>query len=187
MDSLSSLAIGIMATLIGSGLIAIIRKKDWLRKIFSKWNRRGITVIYIAVSRYEETTLWLYLCGEEKSWLFPDTSDDKNRNSYFLAMKRVDYLPNGCRDDEIMATWEQMLVTPLHDWMKKHPDHLVQLVGESQVVLTFNVTDNDETVIVRDSLKFRDELTECLKKYKVKYSKTEVEGKRWKIKPRYPT
>ena len=185
MDSLNSLVIGIMATLIGSWLIAIMRRKDWLRKTFSEWNRRGITVIYIAIPCDAKTTsLWLYLCGEEESLLFPDTKD---RNSHFLAMKPIDYLPNGCRD-EIMAKWERMLVKPLCDWIKEHPNHLVQLVRESQVLLTFNVTDNDETVIVHDSFKFKDELDECLKKYKVKYCKRETEARnRWEIEPRYPT
>ena len=113
---------------------------------------------------------------------------DKDHNSYFLAMKPVDYLLDGCRDDEIMAKWEQMLVTPLYDWMKEHPGHLVQLAGESKVLLIFSVADDDERVIVHDSFKFKDELDECLKKYKVKYRKRETEAhNRWKIEPRYPT
>ena len=181
-----SLAIGIMATLIGSGLIAIIQKKGWLGRTFSKWNRRGILTIYIAVPRDgKTTTLWLYLCGEEKSWLFPNTSG-KNRRSYFLAMKPIYYDSHG-HPDEYMAKWEQMDVGPLCDGMKKYPDHLVQLAGESKVLLTFSGTDNDETVIVHDSFKFKDELNECIKKYKVKYRKRETEARnRWKIEPRYP-
>ena len=187
MDLWVSLAIGIVATLIGSWIIRMKEDKSQFRKALSKWTRRGIKVIYITISRYEETTLWLYLCGEEKSWLFPNTSD-KDRNSYFLAMKPVDYLPDGCRDDEIMAKWEQMPVTPLHDWMKKHPGHLVQLTGESKVLLIFSVADDDERVIIHDSFKFKGELDECLKKYKVKYYKRETEARnRWKIEPRYPT
>ncbi len=169
MDFLNPLVIGIMATLIGSGLIAIIKNKNDLRSTFSEWTRRGIKVIYIVVPRDPETTsLWLYLCGEEKSWLFPNTFD-KNRNSYFLAMKRIPYDEQG---------WQQMYIEPLCDRIKEHPGHLVQLTGESKVL-------NDEAVIVSDPFRFKDELSECLKKYKVKYCKGTFETcNRWKIECR---
>ena len=187
MNFWESLVITVVGGLIVAGITAIIKNRGRLRRTLSEWTRRGIKVIYIAIPRDAKTiSLWLYLCGEEKSRLFPNTSD-KDHNSYFLAMKPVDYLPDGCRDDEIMAKWEQMPVTPLHDWMKEHPGHLVQLAGESKVLLTFSVTDNDETVIFYDLFKFKDELNECLKKYKVKYRKRETEApNRWKIEPRYP-
>ena len=184
MDFLNPLVIGIMATLIGSGLIAIIKNKNDLRSTFSEWTRRGIKVIYIVVPRDAKTTsLWLYLCGEEESWLFPNTSD-RDRNSYFLAMKPIDYDSYG-RRDEYMAKWKQMDVEPLCDWIKEHPDHLVQLTGESKVLLAFSVVDNEETAIVHDSFKFKDELGECLKKYKVNYFKGEAQvNDRWKIECR---
>ena len=180
MDFLESLVIPIVATVVGglivTGIIAMIKNKGRLRSTLSEWTRRGILAIYIAVPRdANTTTLWLYLCGEEKSWLFPNTSD-KNHNSYFLAMKSV------C--DEI-PKWKQMDVQPLCDWIKEYPVHLVQLNGVSKVLLAFSAADNDETVIVRDSFKFKDELSKCLKKYKVKYLKGKTEARnRWKIECR---
>lgn len=182
-----SLVISVVAGLIVSVLIWMIKHKDRLISSLSAWTRRGIKVIYIAVPRDAKTTsLWLYLCGEEKNWLFPNTSD-KDRNSHFLAMKPIHHDLNGC-SDEIMAKWEEMPVEPLCDWIKEHPHHLVQLIGESKVLFTFNVANNDEMVIVSNSFKFKDELAECLKKYEVKDFKRETKGnKRWKIEPRYPT
>ena len=182
-----SLAIGIIATLIGSWIIRTKENKGQLRRALSKWTRRGVKVIYIEVQRNADTTsLWLYLCGEEKSWLLRNTSD-KDGNSYFLAMKPIYYDSHDHRD-EYMAKWEQMDVQPLCDWIKENPVHLVQLSGESKVQFKLNDVDNNEGVIVHDSFKFKDELDECLKKYKVKYHKRETEARnRWKIEPRYPT
>ena len=187
MNFWESLVITVAGGLIVVGITAIIKNRGRLRRTLSEWTRRGIKVIYIAIPPDAKTiSLWLYLCGEEKSWLFPNTSG-KNRRSYFLAMKPIYYDSHGYRD-EYMAKWEQMDVEPLCDGIKKYPDYLVQLAGESKVLLTFSVTDNDETVIVRDSFKFKDELDECRKKYKVKYRKRETEAcNRWKIEPRYPT
>lgn len=166
----------------------MIKNKDRLKSTLSKWTRRGIKVIYIAVPRdAKTTTLWLYLCGEEKSWLFPNTSD-KDRNSHFLAMKPIYYDSDGHRDEEYMAKWERMDVQPLCNWIREHPYHLVQLTGESKGLFTFNVEDNDELVIVPDSFKFKDERTKCLKKYEVKYFKGAAQANdRWKIESRYPT
>lgn len=192
MDFLESLAIPIITTVVGglivAGIIAKIKNNGSLRKTLSEWTCRGIKVIYIAVPRDEKTTtLWLYLCGEEKSWLFPNISD-KDCNSYFLAMKPIYYDSDGHRDEEYMAKWNQMDVQPLCDWIKEHPGHLVQLTGESKVLFAFSVADNDETLIVRDSFKFKDELDECLKKYKIKYFRRPPNAiDRWKIEPRYPT
>ena len=179
MDFWNSLTIGIMATLIGSGLIAIIKNKNNLRSTLSEWTRRGILIIYIPVPRdAQDTTLWLYLCGEEKSWLFPNIGD-KNHNSCFLAMKSVcDAIPK----------WKQMDVQPLCDWIKEYPVYLVQLNGISKVLLAFSAIDNDETVIIPGSFKFKDELDECLKKYKIKYFRRSPNTiDRWKMESRYPT
>ena len=171
-----------------AGIIARIKSKGSLRRTLSEWTCRGIKVIYIAVPRdAQTTTLWLYLCGEEKSWLFPNISD-KDRNSHFLAMKPIYYDSDGHQDEKYMAKWEQMDVQPLCDWIKEHPGDLVQLSGKSKVQFKLNNEDNDEAVIVHDSFKFKDELDECLKKYKVKYFRGEVEARNiWKIEPRHPT
>ena len=191
MNPLESL-IEIVATVVGglivAAIIAIIKNKGRLRRTLSKWTRRGIKAIYIQVPRDEKTTtLWLYLCGEEKSWLFPNISD-KDCNSHFLAMKPIYYDPDGHRDEKYIAKWEQMDVQPLCDWMKEHPDHLVQLTGESKVLFAFSVADNDEMLTNCPRLIFKDELNECSKKYKIKYFRRLPKViDRWKIEPRYPT
>ena len=179
MDFLESLVIPIVTTVVGglivAGIIARIKSKGSLRRTLSEWTCRGIKVIYIAVPRdVQTTTLWLYLCGEEKSWLFPNISD-KDCNSHFLAMKPIYYDSDGHQDEEYMAKWEQMDVQPLCDWIKEHPHHLVQLTGKSKTLFTFNIADNDKLAIARDSFKFKDERTECLKKYEVKYFKRAVQ------------
>ena len=163
MNLLESLVMPIVVGLALIGLNAIIKNRGRLRSTFSEWTRRGIKVIYIKAPCEENaTSLWLYLCGEEESRLFPNTSD-KNRNSHFLAMKPIYYDSDG-HQDEYMAKWEQMDVQPLRDWIKEHPGHLVQLTGESKVLFRFNDWDNDEAVIVSDSFKFKDELNTFAKK-----------------------
>lgn len=67
-------------------------------------------------------------------------------------------------------------------------EFLVQLNGISKVFLAFSAIDNDETVIIPGSFKFKDELDECLKKYKIKYFRRSSNTiDRWKMESRYPT
>ena len=71
--------------------------------------------------------------------------------------------------------------------LSKEPfPYLAQLVGEYKFRFRFN-SDDDEPIIVSDSFKLKTELTECLKKYRIKYVKKAAKPvDRWKIKNRYP-
>ena len=178
--------IAAIVTIVG-GIGAIVKNWEWIKNTLAEWTRRGVKVIYIWVSydNQETTSLNLYLCGEEKSWLFSDLSE-KNRSSHILAIKTVHYNPsyNSYSDrGDIMAEWESQCVRPLSE--EPFPA-LIQLVGESKFRLGF-YSDNDEPIIVPDSFKLKTERAECLKKYRIKYVKkaTEAIG-RWKIKNRYP-
>ena len=74
----------------------------------------------------------------------------------------------------------------VHPLSKEQYPYLVQLVGEYKFRLEFRSND-DKMIIVRDSFKFKKELTECLKKYRIKYIKKASEATgRWKIKNRHP-
>ncbi|MCG8622637.1 MAG: hypothetical protein MJE68_11665, partial [Proteobacteria bacterium] len=150
--------------------------------------RRGIKVIYVLVSyrnHNETVSLNLYLCGEEKSWLFSGSAP-KNRDSYILAIKEVHYGPSYdiYSDREDWAEWTAQLIRPLSE---EPLPALVELVGESRFRFKFH-GDNSETTIFSNSFKFKKELSECLKKYRIKYVKKNLKPiGRWKIKNRYPT
>lgn len=169
----------------------IVKNKEQIKNTLVEWTRRGIKVIYVWVSHDNEETvsLNLYLCGEEKSWLFSDLSK-KNRSSHILAIKTVQYNPsynlyNFYSDrGDIMAEWESQCVRPLSEDLFPV---LVQLVGESGFRFGF-YKDNSETIIFSDSFKFKTELAECRKKYQIKYVKKASRAiDRWKVKNRYPT
>ena len=176
--------IGVVVKAIG----AIVKNREKIRGTLAEWTRQGIKVIYIWVSHDNEETvsLNLFLCGEEKSWLFPNLCHE-NGDSFILAIKTVHYNPSydsySDRGD-ILTEWESQFVRPL----SKGPfPVLIQLVGESKFRFEF-YGDNDETIIVSDSFKFKAELAECLKKYRIKYIKKATKASdRWKIKNRYPT
>ena len=170
----------------------IVKNNKKIKGTLAEWTRRGIKVIYVLVSysnNNETVSLNLYLCGEEKSWLFSDPSET-NRSSHILAIKTVHYNPsynayNSYSDrGDIMAEWEAQSVRPLSE--EPFPT-LVQLVGKSKFRFGF-YSDNDETIIISDSFKFKAELAECLRKYRIKYI-TKAPGpiNRWKIENRYPT
>ena len=85
--------IAALITILG-GIFWVLKNWEWIKNTLAKWTRRGIKVIYVLVSHNNEGTifLYLYLCGEEKSWLFPDPSE-KNRSSHILAIKQVPLQP----------------------------------------------------------------------------------------------
>ena len=176
--------IGVVVKAIG----AIVKNREKIRSTFAEWTRRGIKVIYVWVSRDNEETvsLNLYLCGEEKSWLFSDFSCE-NGNSYILAIKTVHYnLSYDSYSDrnDSMSEWESQIVRPLSEG--PFPV-LVQLVDESGFRFEF-YRDNDETTTFSDSFKFKAELAELRKKYRIKYLKKASRAiSRWKVKNRYPT
>ena len=176
----------------GGGIIGIIiwiwKNKEQIKNTLAEWTRRGIKVIYVWVSHDDEETVSLnfYLCGEEKSWLFSDFSCE-NGNSYILAIKTVHYTPlydsYSDRNDS-MSEWVSQIVRPLSEG--PFPV-LVQLVGESGFRFGF-YRDNDETITFSDSFKFKAELTELRKKYRIKYLKKAPKAiDRWKIENKYPT
>ena len=150
--------------------------------------RHGIKVIYVWVSHDNQgtTNLYFYLCGEEKSWLFSDSSE-KNRDSYILAIKGLHYdtsYDSWSDRGDTMAEWESQLVRPLSE--EQFPA-LVQLVGESKFRFGF-YSDNDKPKIVSDLFKLKTEMSKCLKKYRIKYVKKAAKLiDRWKITNRYPT
>ena len=187
MGQIVSIITAIFTILGFGGIFGIIKNWDRIRTSVAEYTRRGVKVIYVLVSYNKEGTciLNLYLCGEEKSWLFSGSSA-KNRDSYILAIKEVHYGPSydTYSNREDWAEWEAQLTRPLSE---EPLPALVQLVDKSQFRFRFN-SDNDEPIIVSDSFKLKTELTECLKKYRIKYIKkaTEATG-RWKIKNRYPT
>lgn len=179
-------------TILGfGGIYGIVKNWNRIRTTLAEWTRRGIKVIYVWVSHDNEETVFLnlFLCGEEKSWLFSDFSK-KNRSSHILAIKTVQYNPsynlyNSYSDrGDIMAEWESQYVRPLSE--DPFPV-LVQLVGESGFRFGF-YKDNSETIIFSDSFKFKSELAEFRKKYRIKYLKKAPKAiDRWKIKNKYPT
>ncbi len=178
----------ILAALFGilTGIMTVLKNKEKIKSTLAEWTRHGIKVIYVWVSHNKETvTLNLYLCGEEKSWLFPDPCP-KKRNSQILAIKTISYNPsyNSFSDREDCSEWMSQFSHPL----SKEPfPALMQLVGKSKFRFGF-YSDNDETIIVSDSFKFKTELSECKKKYKIKYVKKASKAiDKWKIKNRYPT
>ena len=181
----------IFTIVVGIGAIvkaigAIVKNKKKIKSTLAEWTRRGIKVIYVLVSynNNETVSLNLYLCGEEKSWLFSDHCH-ANRNSCILAIKSIHYdLSYDSYSDRDWTEWMSQFVNLL---AKEPFPYLVQLVGEYKFRFRFN-SDNDEPIIVSDSFKLKTELAECLKKYRIKYIKkaTEATG-RWKIKNRYPT
>ena len=176
--------IAALVTILGE-IFWVLKNWEWIRNDLAKWTRRGIKTIYVLASHGNEepTTVYLYLCGEEKSWLFPDHCHT-NPNSCVLAIKSIHYDPSyDSHSDSDWAEWMSQFVHPLS---KDQYPYLVQLVGEYKFRLEFRSND-DEMVIVRDSFKFKKELAECLRKYRIKYVKkaTEATG-RWKIKNRYP-
>lgn len=166
-----------------------MKNKKKIKNTLEEWTRHGIKVIYVWVShdsQQEIITLNLYLCGEEKSWLFSDFSH-KNRDSYILAIKTVHYgtsYDSYSDREDIMAKWESQFPYSLSE--EKIPA-FVQLVGKSNFRFGFNY-DNGKTIIFSDSFKFKKELSECLKKYRIKYVKKAAKPiGRWKIENRYPT
>ena len=166
-----------------------MRKK--IKNTLAKWSRRGIKVIYILVAHDDQgnSSLNLYLCGEEKIWLFPN-SWHKNHDSYILAVKSIYH--ERIYDSDISESyisldytgWMLQFVSPL----SKEPfPCLVQLVGECKFRLRLP-NDNSEPTIIPYSLKFKTELDECSKIYRIKYVKNNSEAKdRWKIEYRYLT
>lgn len=182
--------IAAISTILGfGGIIGIIKNWSRVRTILAEWTRRGIKVIYIWISQDNQgsTTLYFYLCGEEKSWLFPSLCD-KNRNSHILAIKSIHYHPSygsySNRDNNIKAEWQSQEVRLLSEELFPA---LVKLVDKASFRFEF-YSENNESIIVSDSYKIKAELTECKKKYKIKYTKKSVNSiDRWKIRNRYPT
>lgn len=182
------LLIAALSTILSFFLFGLVKNWEWIRTTLTKWTRRGIKVIYVWVSHDEQQEiiiLNLFLCGEEKSWIFPIISE-KDRSSQILAIKEVHYGSSydaySSRED-ILAEWESQMVRPFS--VEQYPI-LVKLIGRSSFRFGFN-SDNDESIIVSDSFKFKTELAECKKKYRIKYVKKEPKViNRWKIKNRYP-
>ena len=175
--------IGVIVKAIG----VIVKNKKKIKSTLAEWTRRGIKVIYVLVSynNNETVSLNLYLCGEEKSWLFSDPSE-KNRSSHILAIKDVNYnlSYDTYSSQGDWSEWESQFPRPLSE---EPLPTLVQLVGESRFRFRF-YGDNDKPVIVSDSFKSKKELAECLRKYRVKYVKKAPKASdRWKIENRYPT
>ena len=159
-------AIFIIAALftICGGIFWVMKNWKWIKNTLAEWTRRGIKVIYVWVSHNNKGTvfLYLYLCGEEKSWLFSGPCH-KNCDSYILAIKKVRYgtsYDTYSDREDIMAEWHSQVVHPLSK--EKNPV-LVQLIGKSRLRFEFN-SDNGEKVIFSDSFKFKKELSEWFKK-----------------------
>ena len=179
--------IGVVVKAIGT----IVKNRKKIKRTLAEWTRRGIKVIYVGVSHDKEETVSLifYLCGEEKSWLFSDFSYE-NGNSYILAIKTVvHYNPSSdsySDRGDMIAEWGTQIVRPLSEGPFPVPV-LVQLVGESGFRFEF-YRDNDETITFSDSFKFKAELAELRKKYRIKYLKKAPKAiDRWKIENKYPT
>ena len=125
--------IGVVVKAIGT----IVRNKEKIKNTLAKWTRRGIKVIYILVSYNNKETIFLnlYLCGEEKSWLFSNTSE-KDRSSYILAIKDINYNLSyntySSRGD--WSEWESQFSRPLSE---EPLPALVQLVDESRFRFKF--------------------------------------------------
>ena len=168
-----------------SGIFWVLKNWEWIKNILAEWTRRGIKIIYVLVSynNNETISLNLYLCGEEKSWLFPDHCHT-NRNSCILAIKSIHYDPShNSYSDRDWTEWMSQFVRPLS---KESFPYLIQLVDEYKFRFSFN-SDNNEPIIVSDSFKFKKELAGCLRKYQIKYVKKAPEAiDKWKIENRYP-
>ena len=177
------LIIAAIFTILGfGGIFGIIRNWNRIRTTLAEWTRRGVRVIYVLVSYNKKGTgiLNLYLCGEDKSWLFSNFYH-KNRDSYILAIKTVHYHPSYdsySNREDIMAEWNSQRVRLLSEEPFLSS---VQLVGKSTFRFQFH-SDNDEMIIVSDSFRFKTELAECKKKYRIKYVKKAAKPiNRWKI------
>ncbi|MCY3720988.1 MAG: hypothetical protein OXM61_00700 [Candidatus Poribacteria bacterium] len=176
--------IAALVTILG-GIFWVLKNWEWIKNLLGEWTLRGIKVIYVWVSHDNQktATLHLYLCGEEKSWLFPGLSD-KNRDSYILAIKSIHYDPS--YDSYSDRDWTEWMAQFVHPLSEKPDSYLVQFVDEYKFRLKFS-SDTDEMIIVSDSFKLKTEMAECLKKYRIKYIKKAPEATgRWKIKNRYP-
>ena len=176
--------IAAVITIVG-GIGAIVKNWEWIKNILAEWTRRGIKVIYVLPSHNNQgtTTLYLFLCGEETSWLFPSFYH-KSHDSYILAVKTIQYDPSyDSYSDQDSAEWMSQFVHPLS---KEPYPYLVQLVDEYKFRLKF-CSNNDEMIIVSNPFKLKTEMAECLKKYRIKYIKKATEATdRWQIKNRYP-
>ena len=69
------LIVGLVAGLITIfwGTVKFFKNKEWIKNTLAECTRRGIKVIYVLVGSHNDlgtTSLHLYLCGEETSWLF---------------------------------------------------------------------------------------------------------------------
>lgn len=177
--------IAALFTILG-GIFWVLKNWEWIKNLLAEWTRRGIKVIYVWIPHDSQktATLDLFLCGEEKSWLFSDHYH-ANRNSCVLAIKSIHYdLSCDSYSDRDWAEWMSQFV---HLLSKEPFPYLVQLVGEYRFQIRFS-SDNGEPIIVSDSFKLKTELTECLKKYQIKYIKRAPKViDRWKIRNRYPT
>ena len=183
------LLIAAIVTIVGgSGIIgvtiSVLKNKELIKSTLADWTRRGRKVIYFQVShnKQRDVILHLYLCGEEKSWLFP--SYQENCKSYVLAMKIIHY---DSSDDSYSyrdrARWEEMIV---HSLSEKKIPCLLQLISKYKFRFGF-YSDNNELRIVSDSFKFKTELKACLKKYRIKYKRKAAEPiDRWEVTNRYP-
>ncbi len=184
--------IGIIAafcTILGisllGGIFSILKNWEWIKNTLAQWTRNGIKVIYVGVSHEspETATLLFYLCGEEKSWLFSDLTE-KDRSSHILAMKSVYYDPSLSNWKD--TTWEEWLSQEVRPLPEEPFAVLVQLVGKT--TFRFALHSDDELITVFDSFKFKTEISECKKKYRIKYAKKAAKPiNRWKIRNRYPT
>ena len=171
------------------GVGKVIKNWESIKNTLAKWTRREIKVIYVSISYNKDgtATLYLYLCGEETSRFFPG-SYDKSHDSYTLAMKNIHYDPSNndynSNSDRNWAKWKELYIRPLSG--EPFPC-LVELIGEYRIRFKF-CSDNDEPIIVTDVFNFKNELNECLRKYRIKYNKkaTKLTDK-WKITDRYPT
>ncbi len=173
-----------LITILG-GIFWIPKNWEWIKNTLAQWTRHGIKVIYAGVTHESPGTpdLFFYLCGEEKGWLFSDLTE-KDRISHILAVKEIYYDPS-------LDNWKD---TTLEEWMSQEVRPLseepfavlVQLVGKS--TFRFALHSDDELITFFDSFKFKTEISECKKKYRIKYAKKAAKPiNRWKIRNRYPT
>ena len=157
--------------------------KFWrcLKGTYAEWTRRGIIVIYIETlhSKQGDTTVYMYLCGEESYGLFPSHHDDNNE-SYVLAMKQVHYhISYPSNSNRYWSEWTAMLVKPLSEYSRTC---VVKLIGEYRFRFSLH-NENSETKTVFDSFKFKTERKECLKKCEIEYDKEATNPQdKWKAK-----
>ena len=180
--------IGVIAavvTIVGGGgligiLIGILKNKELIKSTLADWTRRGRKVIYICASHNQRgnTSLYLYLCGEETSLFYPSTYE--NCEPYILAMRQIYYHTfHRSYSDRDHSKWRATLVNPLSE--DKIPCS-VKLIGKC----TFRVklpNDNGESITVFDSFKYKTERKECLKKCEIEYDKkVSTPQDRWKAR-----